>query len=701
MDFFYKRYFYQFKKIFQTNISFLMFEILSITYFFIFHNILFYYLYRGALLLNTFKRAILPSALCLSLYLLNNSATEVIAVDSAIENREQATDNSPKADSLLQTITQSAPLTQELIPDPSLKEFILATLGKPAGSTLTQQELATLVSLYIPADISAQINSLSGLEYAVNLADFFLGSSNVVDFSPLEQLSSLKFVDLSGKNLTSANFPDLKKSSGIIRISASSAQLTNEVFPKLTQFAQLERLYLDSNMGITTIEPLKVLPKLRSISIQFCGVTDFTVINDFPALNDLAAFGQNIGRMDPVMTLTRSELVYTPEEETIFIPFSLMPSRLKNFDGYLPPFSLSTSASEMILKLNDIQLPSNRLLVTENGITVLNVQEDEYNDLATMYYNARINNPVGSYATPANLNFYSISSGTYLQTFSIIDDPIIRGTVTINFHDQKGTELAEPVVLSGNVGEPFTAQPKELSDWILFSSPEATEGTFTQAAQEMTFVYEKASGADVTVLYTDEDEQPIAPSETLSGKIGASYQTQPKQIDHYQWIQQIGPTEGTFTKQAQTIRYIYKKNELPNLPDSNNADVPTAAAPTQTSIANELIDLITSPVFVSGSTSPHIENTNERTVDSQNLSSLPDTLASFREPKSVPSKKSERKTNKSRDGVGSVTVKFVDENGNEIAKPNTLTGKIGETYKVTAKKNTPFKIEWPLAALTE
>lgn len=220
------------------------------------------------------------------------------------------------------------------IADPILKQTIVSTLGLPAGSELTQADMDRLTNLSLA---SAQISSLAGLEHATNLGSIYINTTNnVTDFSPLEQLSALTYVTLQTKSLTSDNFPDLSKSAGITNLSLGSTSIDDNVLPKIAQLTQLSRIYLDSNMNITTIEPLTVLPNLKSLSVQFCGITDFTVVPAFPMLSDLAAFGQNTGRNDSPTTMGRSALDYDFEHETLFLPFSMMPNRMTNFDGYIP-----------------------------------------------------------------------------------------------------------------------------------------------------------------------------------------------------------------------------------------------------------------------------------------------------------------------------------------------------------------------------
>ncbi|MTD42047.1 LPXTG cell wall anchor domain-containing protein [Erwinia sp. CPCC 100877] len=366
--------------------------------------------------------------------------------------------------------------------DPALKNAILAQLNLPADSKLTKADMEQLTILQLT---DTAITSLSGLEYATNLATFSINGNLIIDdFSPLEQLTSLDYVTLQTPSLNSANFPDLSKSTQIVNLHLASTDIDNTVFEKIVKLKELDRLYLDSNMKITTIEPLNVLPKLTSLSVQFCGVTDFTCISTFPVLNYLSATGQNTGRQDPATKVGRLSLDYDAQNQTLFLPFSMMPNRLTNFDGYVLPFTTSNSASQTYLDFNDVRLPVNRLAITDDGITVLDVTEEEYYSINTIEYNARYNAPAGSYATPANYNFYAISSGTYLHKFIVTGQP-----VTIKYLDTAGNPLIPKENLTGMVGESFDVPAKTIPGYKLKETIGATSGTFTNTDQEVTFVY--------------------------------------------------------------------------------------------------------------------------------------------------------------------------------------------------------------------
>ncbi len=625
--------------------------------------------------------------ICFGIYTLANLPIEATAIN---QDEPMAMEHTPSSESAtynssLHSSSPDLPFTRATseivsVPDKVLRETILIKLGKSTDDVLTKQDMESLTSLTITNATSIQINSLAGLEFATNLGAISLDNNNVGDFTPLEQLTSLVFVSLSGNFLTSSTFPDLSKSTGITHISVTSRQLDNEVLSKFTTLMNLERLYLDKSMFITTLEPLKHLPKLRSISVQFCGITDFTVINDFPALNDLAAFGQNTGRTSLPVTMSRSTLGYDATQQTVFIPFVEMPNRITNFDGYVPPFTTSTSASNTVLEFNDAQLPEDRLQITDLGITVSAVTEEDFHNLTSITYNARINNPVGNYETPPNFSFYAISAGTYFQQFNVIDEPEDGAPVTVKYQDEAGQPISESTVLEGKIDASFTAVPKDINTWVLKSTAGNTEGTFTQHPQEIIFTYERALGEPVMVYYTDTQGKPLAEPETLQGQLDTPYTSVSKQITGWQLKELPRNASGSFTNQAQTVHYMYKKIEKPLIPLTHSH----SAFPTEyfgygtNPIISSITHIVKNQVDVSEVLKEALELptwfpntlvTTEKTSDSK---------------ETVQQQAKEKQTD--HDGRGSVTIKFVDEQGNELTTPSTITGKIGESYRITAKK---------------
>lgn len=71
--------------------------------------------------------------------------------------------------------------------------------------------------------------------------------------------------------------------------------------------------------------------------------------------------------------------------------------------------------------------------------------------------------------------------------------------------------------------------------------------------------------SEVIVKYIDTDGNKILGDIVKTGNIGETYNTEQKSIEGYTFKEVQGKPSGQFTDQAQTVTYIYTKNETPNL----------------------------------------------------------------------------------------------------------------------------------------
>lgn len=478
--------------------------------------------------------------------------------------------------------------------DPTLQSVVAKSLGIDV-SEITKEQMSKLQTLYIYAADSA-IADLKGLEYATNLSSFYMsGQNQITDFSVLTSLNNLVYVYLMGANVTDDNMPNF--GANVTRLNLSSANVTDAVFSKIVNMKGLESLSFESNMNITTIAPLVALPNLKELRIQTCGVTDFTVINQFPKLSSLAAYGQNTGRNDAITSLSAKELNYDPDNQSFFVPFSIMPNRLTNFDGYQPPFTTSNSTSQTYFDLNGVQIPSSRLSITEDGITVSGVTQSEFESIETMEYNARLNNPAGSYAQPDGYSFYAISSGTYLHQFSI-NHQEVAADVTVRYLDTEGNELKPSQKISGNIGDSFDATtPKyklEVDGYILKEVQGTPTGQFTDRVQTVTYVYTKkpVKAADVTAHYVDTKGNKISDDVVKTGNIGDDYSTEQKDIEDYAFKEVQGNPTGQFTDETQTVTYVYTKNKVNPVKPIPNDNTPSHKEDTSKSESSSTHDAL-------------------------------------------------------------------------------------------------------------
>ena len=511
-----------------------------------------------------------------------STASTVGTEESSIPDTSSAKSKEKSARSLLpsnaQQFANSLPDNQantedvsSWLPDPTLQSIVAKALGIEV-SEITKEKISKMQTIYIYSTDSA-LADLSGLEYATSLSSFYMnGTNQISDFSVLTKIDSLVYAYLMGANVTDDNVPDF--GDNFTRLNLSSANVTDAVYPKILEMKNLESLTFESNMNITTIAPLATLPNLKELRIQFCAVSDFTVINNFPVLENLAAYGQNTGRSDGVTTISAKELNYDAATQSFFVPFSIMPNRLTNFDGYVPPFSTSNSQSQTYFDLNGVQLPSSQLSITDQDVTV--------SDIHTMKYNSRLNNPAGTYAQPDGFSFYAISSGTYLHQFAI-NHQEAAADVTVEYVDTDGNEIHAPQVITGNVGDDYDATTDgyklTINGYTLDTKqlPKNGTGVMSDQAQTVTYVYTKNSdkgkdserAAAVTVVYVDKDGKEIHAAKTIQGNIGDHYDATTKEyqlsINGYHLDESQLPENriGKLGKEPQTITYVYTKDASP------------------------------------------------------------------------------------------------------------------------------------------
>ncbi|WP_239257299.1 LapB repeat-containing protein [Listeria ilorinensis] len=311
--------------------------------------------------------------------------------------------------------------TEVNIPDPALKSYLNSLLGQPSDASITTDQMATIKSVSLSG---SNYKDLTGLETAVNLQALRISDTSITTLAPIQNMTSLVTLSVSGNGITDSFFPDLNGLTSLESISVSSPNVTDAIFDTFNQLPNLHEVYAQSAMGITDISALASLPTLKTLFVQFDGIDDFRPLNDFESfkngsLQTLAAYGQNTGRYNPRVTLKSSELDYNEEAQTLYLPFSMMPKPLTSFDGTVAPFTKSASSSNTYVGFNDQQVASSRLSITDDGITINNVTKEEFDNLTELEYNARYDFATGSYPVPSNMSSYVVSGGTYDQYFDI------------------------------------------------------------------------------------------------------------------------------------------------------------------------------------------------------------------------------------------------------------------------------------------
>ncbi len=461
----------------------------------------------------------------------------------------------------------------------------------------------------------------------------------------------------------------------------------------LSQNPKLVYLYLN-NTELTKLD-VSHNTKLKSLSCVNAHIQDFSSVGKIPVLNNnLDAEGQTITM--PKETLTNNSL-------TIAVSPDLLdqfgnPMNIEPGDGGVYDQATNTITWENLSTDNPAVTYT---FTSENGAIVGTVttpfeapQPIKGEDVTVHYLDDKgeklaadevlsgnLDDPYTSSAkdipdytlttTPDNATgtFTTTSqSVTYVYTKNIV----AAEPVTVNYVDDTGKTLAPSETLNGNVGDTYNATAKQINGYTLTTTPDNATGTFTTTSQSVTYVYTKniVAAEPITVNYVDDTGKTLAPSETLNGNVGDTYNATAKQIDGYTLSAEPTNATGQFTSSAQTVNYIYTKNPAPekgvveiHYVDENNKQLSSA-----TKISGTVGDNYT---------------TEPKNIDGYTLTTTPDNATGTF---NTSSQTVTYVYTKNIVAAEPVTVNYVDANGKTLAPSETLNGTIGDTYNATAKQ---------------
>ncbi|WP_185805794.1 MucBP domain-containing protein, partial [Mammaliicoccus sciuri] len=237
-----------------------------------------------------------------------------------------------------------------------------------------------------------------------------------------------------------------------------------------------------------------------------------------------------------------------------------------------------------------------------------------------------------------------------------------NGQVISKYVDENGNKIQEPTTLNGKVGENYSStHPSEIEGYDYLRTEGTPEGKYSRDNQTVTYVYQKADG-HVTVRYVDENGNKIQEPTTLKGKVGEDYSsTHPERINEYNYLETEGNPEGKYSRDNQTVTYVYKK----------------ADGHVTVRYVDENGNKIQEPTTLNGKVGEDYSSTYPTQINEYNY------LETEGTPEGKYSRDNQTVTYVYKKADGHVTVRYVDENGNKIQEPTTLKGKVGEDYSST------------------
>ncbi|EBF5744998.1 class 1 internalin InlJ [Listeria monocytogenes] len=509
--------------------------------------------------------------------------------------------------------------------------------------------------------LSCESNNLTKLDLNQNIELTFLDCSSnkltEIDVTPLTQLT---YFDCGVNDLTELDVSTLSKLTTLECIQNDLLEIDLTHNTQLTDFKaegcrKIKELDVTHNTqlysldcqgaGITELD-LSKNPKLIYLYLSNTELTELDVshntklknlfcvnthIQDFSSVGNIAALNNNLYAEGQTITMPKETL--TNNSLTI----AVSPDLLDQF------------GNPMIIEPGDGGVYDQ----ATNTITWENLSTD--NPAVTYTFTSENGAIVGTVTTPFEA-----------------PQPIKGEDVTVHYLDDKGEKLADDEVLSGNLDDPYTSSAKDIPDYTLTTTPDNATGTFTTTSQSVTYVYTKniVAAEPVTVNYVDDTGKTLAPSETLNGNVGDTYNATAKQIDGYTLSAEPTNATGQFTSSAQTVNYIYTKNPAPEkgVVEIHYVDEDNKQLNSTTEISGTIGDNYT---------------TEPKTIEGYTLTTTPgNATGTF----TTGSQTVTYVYTKNIEAAEPITVNYVDANGKTLAPSETLNGNVGDTYKATAKQ---------------
>jgi LPXTG-motif cell wall-anchored protein len=301
-------------------------------------------------------------------------------------------------------------------------------------------------------------------------------------------------------------------------------------------------------------------------------------------------------------------------------------------------------------------------------------------------------------------------SGAYLPdawtyTTETRDISVAAGTVVVHYVDENGNKIADDTTVQGDVDNTYTVTPATFSNYTLDTTKSSaltgtvaadttdSDGNITKVGTELTLVYsQNTEASQLTVNYVDADGNTILASKTYTegadgtaAQVGGTYSVNAAAIDGYTLDGDATQT-GTFVSGGNTVTFTYTKDATPveqstvtvNYVDE---DGNTIKAATSQTLDNGSTYNVETPA-IDGYTYKSADAALSGTVDGNKTITLTYTK------NATPVEQS------------TVTVNYVDEDGNTIKAATSQTLDNGSTYNVETPAIDGYTYKSADAALT-
>ena len=551
--------------------------------------------------------------------------TEKKLPDSSEDTASLATESSAEMKEAFSD--RSVPL-DAWMPDKNLQNEVAKGLNKTVD-TITQEDMANLKQLDFSSLVKDTVVDFTGLEYASNLQALYTTS------------------------IIAANVPKITM--------ADNATL----FTRPNVLAQIFPKGSFSNIHIGNYDAYLTAQELIGVGQYLSGwVTDYLTVyassmTDFSKLELSAEHHQNsqLSIMTQEKILLESMLVKDGQSDVLYKDHMMVDTQgnalLSSLSNKKYSYSIrGVDKNGYIFPLYE----NDGFELTEEGIQFKHIPANvDYLSITSLVPNRLSTERVASTGTIQYLVNYQLPV-KYVNTAE---------DVTVKYVDESKKTLLPDVTLSGVVGEPYTTQEEPIAGYTLKEIQGDKTGTFSDTPQEVVYVYKRSDAAPVTVRYEDTEGNQLAEPTILNGKVGLPYESKSESIPGWYVAQTPDNAKGIFGDTAQEVVYVYERSD---------------AAPVTIRYEDTEGNQLAESTILNGKVGlPYESETKE-------LSGWTVTQSPANAKGIFSDTAQEVVYVYERSDAAPVTVKYEDTEGNQLAEPTILNGKVGLPYESEAKE---------------
>jgi len=518
----------------------------------------------------------------------STESTEKTLPDSSKDTASSATESSAE---MKEASNRSVSL-DAWMPDKNLQNEVAKGLNKTVD-TITQEDMVNLKQLDFSSLVKDTVVDFTGLEYASNLQALYTTSiiaTNVPKITMAENATLFTRPNVLAHILPKGSFSNIHIGNYDAYLTAQeligvgqylSGWVTDYLTvyaSSMTDFSKLElspEHHQNSQLSIMTQEKILLEPMLVKDGQSDVLYKDRMMVDTQG--NALLSSLSNKKYSYSIRGIDKNGYSFPLYENDGFelteegIQFKNIPANVDYLSiTSLVPNRLSTeraASTGTIQYLVNYQVPV-KYVNTAEDVTVKYLDENGQ----TLAPNVTLSGYVGDPFTTEekDISGYTLKEiqGDKIGTFSDTAQEVVyvyersnAAPVTVKYEDTEGNQLSAPTVLSGKVGLPYTSEAETINGWYVSQTPTNANGTYSETAQEVVYVYERSDAAPVTVKYEDTEGNELATPTVMNGKVGLPYTSEAKAINGWYVSQTPTNANGTYSETAQEVVYVYERSD--------------------------------------------------------------------------------------------------------------------------------------------